>query len=109
MLDSTLLQKLENRLIALGLPATLRQRALQELSDHHQDLVDTALDDGFSKTEALKRADTSLGEPISLADQIVLAARRSSWCGRHPILSFGVLPFFSLFTAAIAGILAVVA
>jgi hypothetical protein len=93
-MPDSILSQIERRLIAARMPLVQRKRALQELSEHREDLIRAALDDGLSENAAAIRADNSLGNPGELVDQIVLAARRSSWAGRHPVTAFCVLPFF---------------
>lgn len=102
-MPDSLLAQIERRLIASRLPLAKRQRALQELSEHRDDLVQAALAEGLPEIEANVRADRSLGDPVQLAAQIVTATQQSSWCGRHPILAFCVLPFFgTIFAIATA-------
>src|SRR5262245_35890661 len=93
-MPDSILTQIEQSLIALRLPTARRQRAIQELRDHREDLFEAALADGRSNIEAALHADRSLGDPTEVADQIVMAARKSSWWGRHPVISFCVLPFF---------------
>lgn len=99
MPDSPLIVTLERRLIALNLPPKRRKRAIEELREHREDLINAAMEQGASKADAETRADQSLGDPTEIADQIVLAARHSSWWGRHPFISFCLLPFFTMFFA----------
>lgn len=101
-MPESILTQIERRLIASRVPLAKRQRALQELSDHREDLIQAGLADGLTEIEATIRADKSLGGPVELAEQIVLATRQSSWWGRNPFLAFGVLPFFGTIFAIAA-------
>jgi hypothetical protein len=108
MLNPLLIQTFERRLIALQLPAKRRQRAIEEMSEHREDLINAAREEGLSEAEASMRADRLLGDPTELADQIVVAARRSSLWGRHPVFSFCVLPFLGMIVAIVLSFASVV-
>lgn len=86
----------ERRLMELWCPPALMRRRLQELADHREDLKREALEEGLSEADAEARADALLGEPRTLAQQLALASRRSSWWGRHPFIGFCLLPPFAI-------------
>ncbi len=80
------------RLNQLGCPLRQARRRVQELAEHFEDLKSAAMEEGLSESAAEARAAELLGEPRALADHLVRAIRRSSWAGRHPVLTFCVLP-----------------
>jgi hypothetical protein len=96
MLDTVIIGQFERRLLELGCPATQARHKARELADHHADLKQAALEEGFSETEAEARAAAQLGEPAGLAEKLACAMRQSSWWGRHPVIGFCLLPLFGL-------------
>lgn len=94
-MPNSILSQIERRLIESRVPTAKRKRALQELSEHREDIMRAAVADGLCENEATAHADQSLGDPTELANKIVQAARASSWPGRHPFAAFCILPFFS--------------
>ncbi|HXC99829.1 MAG TPA: hypothetical protein VN048_10845 [Verrucomicrobiae bacterium] len=96
MRDSTVIAELERRLAEFGFrDARLRLRA-RELREHHEDLKQAALEEGMSETDAEARAEKLLGEPYALAAQISAVLRQSSWYGRHPVITFCLLPLVGM-------------
>ena len=92
MPDATTIQQFERRLIELGCPARQLRSRVRELADHYQDLQEAEQADGFSEAEAAARAAARLGDPIVLAENLVLDLRQASWWGRHPVIGFCLLP-----------------
>ena len=80
------------RLIELGCPVSRLQRAVREMAEHREDLLHALLADGMTAAEAEAHADERLGDPRKLADNLMESLRRSSWCGRHRLIAFGLLP-----------------
>src|SRR6476660_6913743 len=92
MPSSSLIKACQRRLFELGCSARDVGRMVHEIADHHQDLEHAALDEGLSKAEAEVRADERIGDPMALAEELARSLRRSSWWGRHPFVSFCLLP-----------------
>lgn len=105
MHKTAFIQELERRLREFGCPDELLVRNVQELSEHHEDLRLAAIATGATDAEAEASADSQLGQPRELALQLVEAARQSHWCGRHPILSFCLLPPLAILAALAGGLL----
>ncbi len=86
------IEQLRGRLLKLGCPIAQIRRLAREVADHCEDLKQAGLAEGLSEADAKARADVSLGDPLVLAEQMMMAIRRSSWWGRHYIVTFGLLP-----------------
>lgn len=108
MHSSFVIERFRQRLVELGYPESRLRRDTQELADHHDDLRSAAKEEGVLEVDAEARADRLLGEPAILAEQAAAALRESSWWGRHPFVSFCILPPFAfvgiLIVALILGI-----
>lgn len=78
------------RLVELGCPRVRLNRMVQEIADHREDLIRAASLEGFPSPEA--RAEAALGDPRTLAGDLIHSFRRSTWCGRHRLVAFGFLP-----------------
>jgi hypothetical protein len=89
------IQQLRGRLLKLGCPIARIERVAQEVADHRQDLKQAGLAEGLSEADAEARADASLGDPLVLAEQTMMSVRRSTWWGRHCVVTFGLLPIFA--------------
>src|SRR6185436_4837334 len=105
MHSGMVIEQFRQRLIELGCPHGRIRRDIRELSDHHEDLRNAALEEGLSEAAADARAAQQLGEPVALAEHLAAALRNSSWWGRHPVLGFCVLPPFVILLVAIVGLL----
>ena len=90
------IEQLRRRLVDLGCPIARVRRLVQEVTDHREDLKQTALAEGLSGVAAEIHADTLLGNPLDLAEGLAEALRRSSWWGRHSIIGFCVLPLLAV-------------
>ena len=86
------IEQLRHELRKQGCPPASMQRMVQEVADHGEDLRQAALAEGLSTAEAEARAHDQLGEPVVLAERLMTALRQSFWCGRHPVISFCLLP-----------------
>jgi hypothetical protein len=86
------IEPLRRRLVELGCPMTQVRRLVREVADHRDDLKQAAVSEGLSGADAEARANTQLGDPLALAEQMMTALRRSSWLGRHFIVTFCLLP-----------------
>lgn len=80
------------RLIELGCPVPRLQRAVREMAEHREDMLHALLAEGMTAEEAEAQADERLGEPRKLAEKLMESLRQSSWCGRHHLMVFGLLP-----------------
>ena len=66
------LSGLQNELLRSGVAPRLVRRTVSELSDHYEDLVDSALADGVEPDAAEQRALTELGDWHDVAAAVVL-------------------------------------
>ena len=87
--------QLRFRLLELGCPVARLQRMVREVADHREDLVQAALAEGLSMPEAGAQADERLGNPQTLAEYLMVSRRQASWCGRHRVIAFGLLPLLT--------------
>src|SRR3974390_79634 len=86
------IEPLRRRLVELGCPIQQMRRLVREVADHCNDLKQAAMAEGLSDVDAESRANAQLGDPLVLAEQMMVVLRRSSWGGRHYVVSFGLLP-----------------
>src|SRR5262245_18302872 len=83
------LDKLRRDLLCRGLPGDYVSRAVQELADHHADLVEAdAVESGLSAEAAWEE----LGDVEQLGEELVRKYRARSFAGRHPLLTFLIAP-----------------
>jgi hypothetical protein len=92
MPDAIAIEQFERRLIELGCPSRRLREKVRELSEHYHDLKEAALAEGCSEIEADARASAWLGDPVVLAENLMIVLRQASWWGRHPLIGFGLLP-----------------
>src|SRR5271157_1428665 len=104
MRNPAVIAMFERRLAELGCPAAKLSAKVLELGEHHEDLKQAALEEGLSEPEAEARADELLGEPVTLAGQISAVLRQSSWWGRHPVITFCLLPWLVMLLMALLGL-----
>ncbi|MFZ0829019.1 MAG: hypothetical protein WAO02_16515 [Verrucomicrobiia bacterium] len=90
------IELLRRRLVELGCPIAHVPRLVQEVADHREDLKQSALSEGLSGVDAEARANGQLGDPLALAENLMVALRRSSWWGRHCVVTFGLLPLLAV-------------
>ena len=93
---SDFIEPLRRRLVELGCPIAPVRRLVQEVADHQEDLKQAAMSEGLSGVDAEARANAQLGDPLTLAEQLMAALRRSSWWGRHPVVGFCGLPVLAV-------------
>ncbi|MGD0086219.1 MAG: hypothetical protein ABSC24_03740 [Verrucomicrobiota bacterium] len=86
------IEALRRRLVELGCPLKQVRRLVREVTDHREDLKQAAVAEGLSGADADARANASLGDPLVLAEELMTALRRSSWWGRHFVVTFCLLP-----------------
>jgi len=100
MREPATITELRRRLTEIGCPAKRTHQIVQEVSEHREDLKQEALEAGRGPEAADSFADSKLGHVETLVRQFTVALRRRSCWGRHPILTFCVLPpivFFAWF------------
>ena len=83
------LVKLHAHLLGRGLPAAYVGRTVQELADHHADLVEGA---ACEQADGADQAWQKLGDVERLGDELVRKYRARSFAGRHPLLTFVAAP-----------------
>lgn len=92
MHNAPCIQEYRRHLQRLGCPARMVGSRVRELAEHYYDLKVTAMEGGLTELAAEEQAAKLLGEPRRLAEDLVWVIRRSSWSGRHPVLTFCLLP-----------------
>ena len=90
------IRELRSRLLELGCPITQIRRLVQEVVDHREDLKQAALSEGLPAADAEARANARLGDPLALAEQMMVTLRRSTWWGRHSVITFCLLPLLAV-------------
>jgi len=93
---SDFIEPLRRRLVELGCPLAQVRRLVQEVADHREDLKQAAMSEALSGADAEARANAQLGDPLVLAEHLMVVLRRSSWWGRHFVIGFGVLPILAV-------------
>lgn len=104
----TTIDGLRRRLLQNGLPAVYVMRATRELEEHREDLLDELREKGVVGLEAEQKVTERMGDFDDLAARLSNTMRRSTWCGRHPLLTFCVLPLIT-FIAGFGLVLAMLA
>jgi hypothetical protein len=89
------IDQLRHQLVKLGCPAKQLRRLVREVAEHREDLKQAGLSEGLSEADAECRANTRLGDPFDLARNLMVTVRRSSWWGRHFLITFGFLPLLA--------------
>jgi hypothetical protein len=97
MREPTIINALRARLSKIGCPARHARQFVQEVSEHREDLFQDALEVGMTAEAADAFADEKLGDIETLVLQFAAVLRRRSWWGRHPVLTFCVLPPIAIF------------
>jgi hypothetical protein len=97
------IEQLRLSLLELGCPLPRLQRMVREVAEHREDLLCALIAEGVTPAEAEARAEERLGDPRMLAENLMKSQQQSSWCGRHRVVAFGVLPIvgFPLFWVAV--------
>ena len=99
MCDQDPLNKLGRKLRRRGLPGGYVSRTLRELAEHREDLRSEARERGLADAAAEQFVTERLGNLEELTTKLSQAMRRSNWYGRHPVLTFCVLPLFAFISA----------
>lgn len=98
------LEKLQRTLRCQGMPGGYVSRTLRELSDHREDLRAEAAGQGLTGDAAERFVAAKLGRLDDLAVKLPRTMRQSNWYGRHPVLSFCVLPVLAFLIAFLVAI-----
>ncbi len=96
------LQGFHLRLIDAGVSARVANRAVQEFSDHIDDLAIESMNDGFDAEQAERRALAQLGDLAAIAKEMASRTELKVWVYRYPRLARLVLPilYFALLPTA---------
>ncbi len=89
------IEQLSWRLAELGCPRAQVVRLVREVADHREDLKQAAWSNGLSEAGAEIHANAQLGDPVELAEDLMAALRRSTWWGRHYVVTFVLLPLLA--------------
>jgi hypothetical protein len=94
--------RLKRELLRTGIAPRHVRRTIDELKDHHEDLVEQALTDGASRIEAHSSADERLGRISDIAMAVQAQPELRSWAFRFPHVAALVYPitFLALLPAA---------
>ena len=95
MPSTDFIDQLRRRLLELDCPVTHLRRLVQEVADHREDLKQASLSEGLSEAHATARAEAQLGDPLLLAEHLMVMRMRSSWWGRHCFVTFGLVPLLA--------------
>ena len=86
------IQELGRKLLRQGVPRRHAVRIVQELVEHRDDLEAEGLAAGQPPGAARSAASEKLGDIDELTKELMAARRRAYWWGRHPLISFVLLP-----------------
>ena len=84
--------ELGRKLLLQGLPRRYVARVVREFDEHRDDLEAEAQATGLSPESARSVARERLGDIDELAKELLATKRRCYWWGRHPLISFVLLP-----------------
>jgi hypothetical protein len=79
-------------LLRLGVASSNVDRAVLELGDHLDDLVEDAIAAGMSRREAEERARDELGDLDRIASEMAARPELRSWARQHPRLALVCYP-----------------
>lgn len=85
------------------------RRAVLELGDHYDDLVDEAIASGLDRSDAEQRARVELGELDVIAADIAARPELRSWARLHPKLAVAIYPLACVAVLPVAPLIAGVA
>jgi hypothetical protein len=81
-----------NHLLRLGVAPRSVRRAVLELGEHYDDLVDNAVAAGMSPVDAERLACRDLGDLETIAAEIAARPELRSWAWKHPHLALLFYP-----------------
>ncbi|MDX1506871.1 MAG: hypothetical protein R3358_01240 [Woeseiaceae bacterium] len=87
---------LRKQLLEAGISPRRTYRAITELNDHFDDIVDAAMADGRSRAEAERIATEALGELSEVSAAMAQQPQLKSWAWHHPRLALLVYPLACL-------------
>ncbi|MBI2823457.1 MAG: hypothetical protein HYX69_02060 [Planctomycetia bacterium] len=99
------LNRVRNELRKARLPAAYAERLVEELSDHVTDLSEEQMSMEARESPSVVER---LGPPVEVAQAAAKQYRRRTFCGRHPIVMFVVLPILIMPLAWFALVMAIV-
>jgi hypothetical protein len=99
------LEQVRRELMRRGLPARYVKRLVSELTDHIHDCTEDFMS---MDAQDLRWLGERMGRPGELAEAATEEFRRRGFCGRHPLLAFGVLPAVALFGLWLACVIGIV-
>jgi len=86
------LATLRHELLQAGIAPRHVVRAISELDDHFDDLVDAQLDIGCERRDAEQTALLSLGKLSDVSEAMQRQPQLKSWAWRHPRLALLIYP-----------------
>ena len=87
---------LRNDLLAAGISPQHVYRAVAEIDEHFEDLVDAHMEEGFSRHRAEQLAVRELGNLEHVSAAMREQAELKSWAWRHPRIALMVYPLACL-------------
>jgi len=88
--------RLARRLLKSGIAPRHAHRAVNEIRDHYDDLVDAAVDDGASSRGARQRAASQLGSTDDLVAAMSARRELKTWAFRFPRAAVVIYPLACL-------------
>jgi len=90
------LKRLTQRLVDVGIAPKYVRRAVNEVRDHYDDLVDAAIVSGLDRHEAQERAGTRIGRLDDLVEEMAMRRELKTWVYRFPRTAILVYPLACL-------------
>lgn len=87
---------LRRELLEAGISPRRTHRAITELNDHFDDIVDAAMADGHNRSDAELMAMEALGELSEVTAGMARQPELKSWAWHHPRLALFVYPLACL-------------
>jgi len=101
--------RLAQRLLASGIAPRHAHRAVNEIRDHYDDLVDAAVDDGASSQSARQLAARQLGSVDDLVSAMSDRRELKTWAFRYPHAAVVIYPLACLAALPAAPVVAGIA
>ncbi len=86
------LGELRNELLSSGISPSHVYRAVTEINEHFEDLVDAALEDGRDRRAAEHFAVDALGDLNDISEAMRVQPDLKSWAWHHPKLALLIYP-----------------
>src|SRR5688500_1050397 len=83
--------EIRSRLVRAVFSRKHATRTARELPEHWDELVDEGIRLGLTASDAQREATLRLGSPDQLATEFTARLQQSTFLGRHPTFSFGML------------------